>query len=468
MREVGRYLVLEHLADGGMASVHLGAVRGGADPPQLVAIKAMHAQLARRPELRSMFLDEARTVARVRHPRVVATLDVLTAEDEVFLVMDYVRGPALSTVLHAVGPSGVPLAVASRLMVDVLEGLEAAHEATDDQGQSLGIVHRDVSPHNVLVSDEGRALIMDFGIAMAAGRSYVTESGEVKGKVAYMPPEQAQAQPVDRRADVYAAASMMFEMLTGEPPFGRGTMAETLVRLLFDPPPSVCTRRSDVPASVDALLACALSKTPGERFATARAFAEALAATVPPASSAEVAAWLKRTMQPFFAEQAALLERATRACASAERGPERPVLPSSPTLDGVTPPAPARRSLGWRWAALAVTGAGAAAVLALTAATTGAPSPARASGALRGPIKDATGSALRAAGSASTGSSMAGHAEARKPAPPTTAGAPALAPVAAPTVAASAPPKCCIKVGSTWERYSLRPDCIDNCPAGAR
>ncbi len=466
MREVGRYLVLEHLADGGMASVHLGALRGVADPPQLVAIKAMHAQLARRPELRSMFLDEARTVARVRHPRVVETLDVLTAEDEVFLVMDYVRGPALSTVLHAVGPSGVPLAVASRLMVDVLEGLEAAHEATDDQGQSLGIVHRDVSPHNVLVSDEGRALIMDFGIAMAAGRSYVTESGEVKGKVAYMPPEQAQAQPVDRRADVYAAASMMFEMLTGEPPFGRGTMAETLVRLLFDPPPSVCTRRSDVPASVDALLACALSKAPGERFATARAFSEALATTVPPASSAEVATWLKRSMQPFFAEQAALLERATRACA--EREPERPVLPSSPTLDGVTPPAPAGRSLGWRWAALAAAGAGAAAVMALTWATTGAPPPARASAALRAPIKDATGSALRAAGSASSVSSMAGPAEARKAAPPPTAGALALAPVAAPTVAASAPPKCCIKVGSTWERYSLRPDCIDNCPAGAR
>lgn len=465
MREVGRYLVLEHLADGGMASVHLGAVCGGADPPHLVAIKAMHPQLARRPEFRSMFLDEARTVARVRHPQVVATLDVLTEKDEVFLVMDYVNGPALSTVLRSLEAGAVPLPIASRLMLDVLEGLEAAHEATGEDGRSLGIVHRDVSPHNVLVSDAGRALIMDFGVAMASDRSYVTESGEVKGKIAYMPPEQAQAQLVDRRADVYAAASMMFEMLTGEPPFGRGTMTETLVRLLFDPPPSVCARRTDVPASVDAILACALSKAPGERFGSARAFAEALAASAPPASSAEVATWLKRTMQPFFAERAALVERATRACVGSEREAARPALPSSPTLAGVTPASPPRRSFGWRWAALALAATGAVAAMALTGAT-GAPSTARASAATRAQSKDAMPGAPRVAARAASDGSALG--DARKAAPAVAAGAAPTAASAAPSVATSPPPKCCIQVGSTWERYSLRHDCIDNCPAGAR
>lgn len=464
MREVGRYLVLEHLADGGMASVHVGALRGESGGHRLVAIKAMHPQLARRPEFRSMFLDEARTVARVRHPQVVATLDVLTDGDDVFLVMDYVNGPALSTVLRHVNAGAVPLAIASRLLVDVLRGLQAAHDAVDDGGTSLGIVHRDVSPHNVLVSDEGRALIMDFGIAMASDRSYVTESGEVKGKIAYMPPEQAQAQRVDRRADVYAAASTLFEVLVGEPPFGRGTMAETLVRLLFDPPPSVCARRPDVPASVDALLACALSKAPDERFGSAGAFADALTATVPPASAAEVTAWLQQTMQPYFAERAALVERATRACATEARR-VRPALSSSPTLAGVTPTTPPRRAVGWRWAALALVAAAAVAAGGLTWST-GTASASRGSVAGRAQAQDELPAPRKTAAPAPVVASGTARGDARKSAEPASTGTTIAAP--ARSLATSAPPKCCIQVGATWERYSLRPDCVDNCPAGAR
>ncbi len=472
MRDLGRYLVLEHLADGGMASVHVGALRSESGGHRLVAIKAMHPQLARRPEFRSMFLDEARTVARVRHPQVVATLDVLTDREEVFLVMDYVHGPALSTVLRHVDAGAVPLAIASRLLVDVLRGLQAAHDAVNDEGTSLGIVHRDVSPHNVLVSEEGRALVMDFGIAMASDRSYVTESGEVKGKIAYMPPEQAQAQRVDRRADVYAAASTLFEVLVGEPPFGRGTMAETLVRLLFDPPPSVCARRPDVPPSVDALLACALSKAPDERFESAGAFADALTATAPPASPDEVAAWLQQTMQPFFAERAALVERATRASATeAQRG--RLARTSSPSLAGVTPAIPRRKTVGWRWAALAVVAAVAAVVVAAGASsagglagTSGTTSVARRPVAAQAQPEDELAAPRRAAALAPVVASGAARGDARKSAEPASTGTTIAAP--ATSLATSAPPKCCIQVGATWERYSLRPDCIDNCPAGAR
>src|SRR5580700_10113505 len=209
---VGRYALHHEIASGGMATVHIGRLLGPVGFARTVAIKRLHAHMARNPEFVAMFLDEARLAARIRHPNVVSTLDVVATEGELFVVMEYVPGDSLARLLHAAREAGepVPLPVAASIMVDVLHGLHAAHEASDERGQPLGLVHRDVSPHNVLVGTDGAAHVIDFGIAKAAGRAQVTREGQLKGKLAYMAPEQLKGgtggSKVDRRADVFGAA----------------------------------------------------------------------------------------------------------------------------------------------------------------------------------------------------------------------------------------------------------------------
>src|ERR1700729_765840 len=193
VRIVGRYALYGELASGGMATVHLGRLLGPVGFSRTVAIKRLHAQFAKDPEFVSMFLDEARLAARIRHPNVVQTLDVVATEGELFVVMDYVQGESLSRLLRAsrtVGP--IPVRVASAILCGALHGLHAAHEATDEHGVPLGLVHRDMSPQNVLVDVDGSARVLDFGVAKAAGRTQTTGRGKIKGKLRYMAPEQIQ------------------------------------------------------------------------------------------------------------------------------------------------------------------------------------------------------------------------------------------------------------------------------------
>ena len=218
---VGRYALHHEIASGGMAVVHIGRLMGPVGFARTVAIKRLHPHLAHNPEFVAMFLDEARLAARIRHPNVVSTLDVVATEGELFVVMEYVPGDALARLLFTASSRGesVPLAIASSIMVDVLHGLHAAHEASDERGQPLGLVHRDVSPHNVLVGTDGAAHLIDFGIAKAAGRAQVTREGQLKGKLAYMAPEQLKGSSggakVDRRADVFAVGTILWEIVTG-------------------------------------------------------------------------------------------------------------------------------------------------------------------------------------------------------------------------------------------------------------
>jgi serine/threonine-protein kinase len=173
-----------------MATVHFGRLLGVVGFSKTVAIKRLHPHLARDPEFVSMFLDEARLAARVRHPNVVSTLDVVALEGELFLVMEYIQGESLRQLGRSASEAStrIPPPIAATILVGVLHGLHAAHDAVNERGEPLGIVHRDVSPQNILVGIDGVPRVFDFGVAKAAGRLQSTHEGQLKGKLAYMSP----------------------------------------------------------------------------------------------------------------------------------------------------------------------------------------------------------------------------------------------------------------------------------------
>jgi serine/threonine-protein kinase len=296
------------LASGGMSSVHLGRLVGPAGFGRTVAIKQLHPHLADEREFVTMLLDEARLAARVRHPNVVSVGDVVEADGQLLLVMDYVPGVSLAELLRRAldDRTPLPLPVASAIGCGILHGLHAAHEATDERGRPLGIVHRDVSPQNVLVGSDGVARLVDFGVAKAAGKLHTTVDGQVKGKLAYMAPEQLRSGSVDRRADIYAAALVIWEAVTLRRPFGEDADAP-LVRVQNDIPPASSAR--EVPPALDDVLARGLQRAPERRIASAQQMALELAEAVPPAPAPEVAAFVAEMAEDLLRKRAALVSR---------------------------------------------------------------------------------------------------------------------------------------------------------------
>ncbi len=292
-----------------MATVYFGKLSGPVGFSRVVAIKRMHPRLASDPQFVAMFLDEATLASRVHHPNVVATLDVVAEENETFLVMDYVRGPSLSSLLTAAARARepVPIAIATGILAGVLAGLHAAHEACDKKGKPLGLVHRDVSPHNVLVGADGVPRIMDFGVAKAARRLHVTQEGQLKGKLSYMAPEQIQGGEVDRRADVFAAGVVLWTTLAGRRLFRGDDIAETMTQVLSGEIPRISAVRSDVPEAVDAAVATALERDRTTRFSSAREFASALEAAGPIASARAIGEWVQRLAGEVLAEREAVI-----------------------------------------------------------------------------------------------------------------------------------------------------------------
>ncbi len=302
---VGRYALRHEIASGGMAVVHLGRLLGPAGFSRTVAIKRLHPHLARNPEFVAMFLDEARLAARIRHPNVVSTLDVVATEGELFVVMEYVAGDSLARLLRAAGDRGerAPLPVAASIMVNVLHGLHAAHEACDEQGHPLSLVHRDVSPHNVLVGTDGQAHLIDFGVAKATGRAQVTREGQLKGKLAYMAPEQLKGKKVDRRADVFGAGVVFWEMLTGERLFDGADEGEIYGKVLRG---DVLRPSKLVPGldrKMDALVVRSLTRNPERRYESARVMALAIEESLPLATPSQVGQWVERLMGDALAER---------------------------------------------------------------------------------------------------------------------------------------------------------------------
>src|SRR5580658_10241700 len=292
---IGRYDIYAKIASGGMASIHLGRLLGAAGFSRTVAIKRLHPHLSEDPDFLSTMIDEARVAARVHHPNVVPTLDVVAEGNELLVVMEYVRGESLSRLLRAETArfQRVPLPIAIAVAVGALHGLHAAHEATSEHGDPLAIVHRDVSPQNILVGIDGVARVIDFGVAKATGRLQTTRPGVLKGKMAYMAPEQLSGGEVSRRVDIYALGVVLWEVLAGKRLFAGESDEQLVVKILVGAkePPSQHT--PGVPAELDAIVMRALSKNPAERFASAREMADALMRVVTPAFPPTVGEWVE-------------------------------------------------------------------------------------------------------------------------------------------------------------------------------
>ena len=318
-RTIGRYAMCAEIAAGGMATVHLGKLLGPVGFSRVVAIKALHPQFARDPDFLSMFLDEARLAGRVRHPNVVSVFDVVAREGELYLIMDYVPGDTLARLARFARVAGqsVPLPIAVAILIGALEGLHAAHEARDEHGNPLGIVHRDISPQNILVGTDGAARILDFGVAKAVGRMQTTRNDQLKGKLAYMAPEQLRRGPIDRTTDIYAASIVLWELLTGLRLYQGDSEIDTFHLALEGQVRAPSAERAEVPAVLDAIVAQGLARQASDRFSTARAMAQALEDTRLAASAREVASWVERVAHDTLAERALRLAEVEQGLAPA-------------------------------------------------------------------------------------------------------------------------------------------------------
>jgi ABC-type sugar transport system substrate-binding protein len=311
---VGRYVLYGEIGSGGMATVYFGRMVGPAGFARPVAVKRLHPQFSRDPDFVRMLLDEGRLGARIQHPNVVPTLDIVTQDDEVFVVMEYVPGTSLSRLMRAAKEAGtpIPILITVSLVAGMLQGLHAAHEAKDDQGARLELVHRDVSPQNALIGADGVPRLIDFGIAKATSRLQSTREGSLKGKLAYMAPEQALGERVTPRTDVYSASIILWEALTSSRLFEADNEAE-LVRKLVSyqaPPPS--SIRPNVPPSLDRAVLRGLEREPAKRFGSAREMAAHLQACLGVAGPLEIGEWLDRVAGDELRQQAARLEAAER------------------------------------------------------------------------------------------------------------------------------------------------------------
>jgi|GEM_PF-1061989 len=289
---IGNYELLLELASGGMATVYLARQVGAGGFERVVVLKRVHPHLLRDRSFHDMFRDEARIASLVRHPNVVPVIDVVEAESELLLVMDYVESSSLSTVRKAAheAKTFIEPAVAVRMVIDALQGLHAAHEAKDLRGVPLDIVHRDVSPQNLIVSVDGSTRLIDFGVAKAQNRLTETRSGGVKGKYAYMSPEQVNGKEIDRRTDLFAAGIVLWETLTNERLFAGDNELDTMRRITQAPIPDPATINPQSPPALYQFLLHALHRDKNSRFATALDMVEALEHAVRPASHRAVAA----------------------------------------------------------------------------------------------------------------------------------------------------------------------------------
>jgi len=331
--QLGRYALHAELAAGGMAAVYLARQTGAVGFGKTVAIKRLHPHLAKDPYFAKMFLDEARLVSRVQHPNVVPILDVVSTDTELFLVLEYVRGETLSGLMRAARKKNekIPVPIAAAIVAGMLQGLHAAHEAKDEMGKPLNIVHRDVSPQNLMIGADGASRVLDFGVAKAASRMQTTREGQLKGKIPYMAPEQLNGE-VSARTDVYAAAIVLWEALTLARLFRGETEAQVLHLVMTKDAPAPSTLNPDVPAALDEVVLKGLSRDATKRYATAREMAVAIEAAVPIATPMKVAEWVDGLIGQTLAARDAVRAEIESGSHSMRQVPDDPL--SQPSLPG--------------------------------------------------------------------------------------------------------------------------------------
>lgn len=328
---IGRYALHGVIAKGGMAAVHLGRLMGLAGFSRTVAIKRLHPEFASDPEFVSMLMDEARIAARIRHPNVVAMLDVVALRGELLLVMEYVHGESLARLLSQAWAQGQPppLPVVLAIFEGVLLGLQAAHEARDERGEPLRLVHRDIAPHNVHVGVDGVARLLDFGVAKAKGRLQTTRDGKLKGRLRYMAPEQLiPSAVVDLRADLYSTSVVLWEALTGRRLIDGESdwqQAHQSIAGVITPPSALVPT---VPPQLEAIVMKGLAKDVEDRFQSAADMALALEKLGSTASAREVGEWVRLHAEEALGIRARMVEEVE--CSA--------LVPSSKPYDMMRPP----------------------------------------------------------------------------------------------------------------------------------
>jgi len=339
-RRLDKYELLARLAKGGMAEILL-ARQQDVGFSRLVVIKRILPHLAEEPELVQMFLEEAQLAALITHPNVVQIHDVGQSDGSHYIAMELIKGPTVGEINRAARRGGelLPIDVAVEIVVQVCEGLHAAHELRDEAGRPLGLVHRDVNPHNLMVTEAGVVKLVDFGIAKAQSTAMRTESGLVRGKGPYLSPEQCRGLPANRRSDVFSLGATFYELLVGAPLFERETAFMTLKAINEDPVPPPSAVRRDVPAGIDAAVLCALERDPALRFPSADEMARTLRAARERhglgGSPRTLARHLRTACADLLARQAETIRQVVDAPPVADDAP----LPSLAGFDGASSPA---------------------------------------------------------------------------------------------------------------------------------
>jgi serine/threonine-protein kinase len=342
---VGRYLLHRKIARGGMATIHIARLMGDVGFSRIVAAKRMHPELAEDKDFVAMFLDEARIASKVNHRNVVPVLDVVTYGQEVVLVQEYVHGAPLSLLLRASceAKTHVPIPVAAAIACQVLAGLHAAHETADEMGTPLQIVHRDVSPQNIMVATDGSARLLDFGVAKASVAAHVTRKGTFKGKLGYSSPEQIRGD-ANKQSDIYSLGIVLWELLVGNRLHANThgdaqLIAEimsgkipTITEALAEERSWIGSYRWGQLEALEPIIRKALDVHHRRRWASAADMEEAISAAVPLASSADIAAWLRAVGKDFMesrenmiAEEEASWRRTLAMTEAAEKLPTEAV-----------------------------------------------------------------------------------------------------------------------------------------------
>ncbi len=304
--KIGRYALFGQFAAGGMATVHFGRLDGAGGFSRVVAIKRLLPHLVEDPEFTEMLLKEARLAARVRHPNVVPTLDVVASKGDVLLVLEYVTGEALGTLCRIQAKERkqfIPIEVAVSIMHDTLQGLHAIHEAVDEKGRLLGLIHRDISPPNVIVGVDGMARVLDFGIAKALQQREESVPNRLKGKSGYMSPEQVRGERLTHSSDVFAAGIILWELLTLRRLFNAKTESDRMSMIVEGGYKKPSEHRQEITPALDQVVMKALALDTRERFATVREFQEALEKAAPSASARVVADWVSDLARDSLAQR---------------------------------------------------------------------------------------------------------------------------------------------------------------------